>query len=429
MCGLVGVFGKVTPLLQKAFANFLLIDSVRGMDSTGVAAVDTTFVPRMRKVLGPAPFLFVDRKYKTKIAGRTDHLLLMGHNRAATRGKVEVANAHPFQHGHIILCHNGTLTSTHELCGNKTNPFGTDSEAICNAIAQQGLDWAWKRMPGAAALTWWDMRERTFNFITNGDRPLQFAFLKDRSAVVYASEGWMFREVLARGCTPIALDTVMKLNKNHHFRWRVTEDGKAVVAASREVEPTPIPARQFYRGHLIPATTSRIVHPTNRPNPTKTHGDSTPPLSSQPGTPVEIPPVFWERGRGCWYEKLPGGAIYWREDCRNPRLRPPPIHPSHAARQALLPPPVTHPPVPRVNPGFGTIVPDGLLEVVVGRAMQAVSHEMYDCIVCGEVLQDALATSSYFGLVETIHGHAGLCESCTHSELETRTNPNSEGDK
>src|SRR3546814_15559864 len=107
----------------------LQVDVIRGMDSTGVAAVRKKHIAVVKDTLLPQ-YLMSTKQYDKHI-DNLDNFCLIGHNRFATKGKVDATNAHPFKHGHITLAHNGTLRSMWDLPDHAN--FQTDSEAITYA--------------------------------------------------------------------------------------------------------------------------------------------------------------------------------------------------------------------------------------------------------------------------------------------------------
>lgn len=195
MCGLVGVFGHITHKMDMTFCDLLNVDVIRGDDSTGVASVikgeaETNILKGAvlpAELMGDAKFLPMMRK---------NNILLMGHNRSATVGFVDDANSHPFVHGSITLAHNGTLKQVRSVP--EGNDFITDSEAICNAINQWGVEDVWPCLDGAATLTFWDAINKTFNIVSNGKRPFHWVYNEDKTAMIYASEAWMIRGVAER---------------------------------------------------------------------------------------------------------------------------------------------------------------------------------------------------------------------------------------
>ena len=231
MCGLVGVFGKVNKQAESLFQCLLIVDVLRGPHSTGVAVVnaDRQRPATIKGVLSPYD-LFCHPSYRKAV--EPDVSLLLGHNRFATMGEVTADNAHPFRHGHITMAHNGTLDSYRQLPG--FSQFETDSETICHAISKEGIVDTWAKLNGAAALTWWDNRKKTMNFIRNTKRPLWFAHSKDKKLLIWASESWMIRQCADR--VKLHLDTnehgisCWSPNEHQHFSATIDKDGEVLLA-------------------------------------------------------------------------------------------------------------------------------------------------------------------------------------------------------
>lgn len=192
MCGLVGVAGKLVMKDEELMKRLFCYDYWRGRDSTGLAAIRATGERHIAKIASHPIDLFDMGKFKTALNGNTSQAFI-GHNRAATKGKVNTINAHPFEHGHIVGAHNGTLTlkSHRELEDILDEQFEVDSEAIIKAIAELGVRDAISLCQGAWALSYYNAEEHSLNFIRNGERPLWFAYSESFDKLFWASEYWM----------------------------------------------------------------------------------------------------------------------------------------------------------------------------------------------------------------------------------------------
>ena len=194
MCGLVGVAGDIRGPEKKMFRDLLIFNQVRGFDSAGVVIVPTVVTPKQDpftivKDVGPAQNLWEfdkDKIFDYRGGILQSAKVLIGHNRAATLGKVNVDNAHPFEFGHIAGAHNGSLNLWCDL--EDADKFDVDSKAIFRDIEVNGIDNTWKSFYGAAALSFWDEKAQTLNFIRNDQRPLYFAWSKDKKTLFWASE-------------------------------------------------------------------------------------------------------------------------------------------------------------------------------------------------------------------------------------------------
>ena len=188
ICGLVAV---ISPKVQtasenKIFKDMLVLDQLRGKDSTGMFSVDKTGVSIAKSVATPTDFLQLSR-VTSAIAGAS---ILVGHNRHATMGAVNANNAHPFQHDNITLVHNGTLDRAYKL-----PQFDTDSESVCYQLAQCE-SWSdttkyLESIDGAFAFIWYDDVDEALYFIRNEERPLYCVMVQD--TMYLASErGFLF---------------------------------------------------------------------------------------------------------------------------------------------------------------------------------------------------------------------------------------------
>lgn len=245
MCGLVGAYGRFNKTRVAAVKQMMYLDQVRGDDSTGLFAANRDQYIN-RKETGTPQHGFFNKETNEFLRGRGLQVMV-GHNRAATRGVVNKANAHPFIHGNVALAHNGTLKDR-KL--EETNNFGTDSEGVAWAMNEHNPAHVWKNLNGAACLTWFDMDTCKMNIIRNADRPMYFAYTTDASCVFWASERWMLDYIVE--FSNIQLDTVMTPNPHQHFQF--SYDGTRVTEVPTKLVPF---LQKPYHTHT---PSNRVVH-------------------------------------------------------------------------------------------------------------------------------------------------------------------------
>ena len=194
MCGIVGMAGPLAASDEKPFKVLLLLDWLRGQDSTGVCAVSKKGEALTLKVADDPIILLKHSEFDSTVVGPMDAIWI-GHNRASTIGATTRANAHPFTAKHITGVHNGTLTkdSVSELEKDLSEIYGTDSETIFAHIAEYGIEETVKKLQGAWALVWYDAKAGTLNMLRNAERPLftariQRAGDKTKQVLMWASE-------------------------------------------------------------------------------------------------------------------------------------------------------------------------------------------------------------------------------------------------
>ena len=203
MCGVVGILtqGVANDKEVGLFKGLLLVDQIRGEHATGVAKVNTRTneVTILKKAMDSTDFLAMDEA-KTFLNDNKAQIYI-GHNRYATMGdKSKHDNAHPFQHEHITMVHNGGVDpfGLDLLEGYEQQGVDVDSHMVCMTIAKHGAEKAIKEhLAGAFALIWWDSKEKSLNFIRNVDRPLYMA-ITSAGALVWASEKGMLDVFLKR---------------------------------------------------------------------------------------------------------------------------------------------------------------------------------------------------------------------------------------
>jgi hypothetical protein len=200
MCGIVGIAGDMFSREELTMKRLLLLDSLRGMDSTGMAAVKIGGKKVEIAKRASHCFNLFDTKSFNEILSAPSALAFIGHNRSATSGLIKDVNAHPFQFEHITGVQNGTLEDKdfrmlEDWLGEKYN---VDSEALFAAIAKFGVKEVIPKLSkgidhykGAWSLVWWDSNDKTLNFLRNEHRPLWYCYSEDFKQIFWASEFWM----------------------------------------------------------------------------------------------------------------------------------------------------------------------------------------------------------------------------------------------
>lgn len=202
MCGIVG-FIENKYNINKAdidlFETMLLVDSLRGLDSTGAFCVygKSGSVNWIKQATNPLN-LFKRKEWDnfTSKAIQSGGILV-GHNRKATQGAINTDNAHPFIEGDIILIHNGGISNFKKFDPTKT----VDSHAVCAAINKEGHEAILPELEGAWVLVWYNLKTKRLYFHRNSQRPLHWAQTEHHQ--IFASELEFAQFGAARGGLPI----------------------------------------------------------------------------------------------------------------------------------------------------------------------------------------------------------------------------------
>lgn len=213
---------------EKVLRTLLILDSLRGEDSTGIAEVAKFKGAEVTvaKALGNPFNLFETRAYEEALRGA--HRAIIGHNRYATSGGVSRRTAHPFDFETLVGVHNGTLTNKHALI----NPhrFTVDSENLYHHIEENGLDDAIQTADGAWSLVWWDKERDTLNFLRNKERPMWICHTADpkkgvitNEALFFASEAWMLEQACWKAGVPYSEPYMTEVDT--HYAFRILDGG------------------------------------------------------------------------------------------------------------------------------------------------------------------------------------------------------------
>jgi predicted glutamine amidotransferase len=233
MCGIVGMAGEVTAQHEKVLRTLLVLDCIRGEDSTGIAVVPrATNNVKIAKQVGDPFQLFDHKSYDKALQGT--HRCIIGHNRYATSGAVSRVTAHPFENDSFVGVHNGTLKNKWKLAD--ANQFTVDSENLYHHMHLHGLHDLLATMDGAWALVWWDKQMESLNLLRNKERTLFYAMSKDEKVIFWASEYWMLHAALGRA--GIDYTNVEILPEDTHVTISIGKDGKLSKPIARKAPGT-----------------------------------------------------------------------------------------------------------------------------------------------------------------------------------------------
>lgn len=198
MCGICGVYStNYSKPEQEIFRDLLLLNVWRGHDSTGLVRIGKNKSVKSYRSLLPSPSFVESDAAKAVMDPKDDVLGIIGHTRSATKGSIDIKNAHPFSFPSVAGVHNGTIHRAFK----HSAEYDTDSEALYKNINEYGIEQALceiKDSDPAYVLNFVDKKERTLNFIRNDKRPLFFTYLYGRSTLVWSSEKSMIQFVLDR---------------------------------------------------------------------------------------------------------------------------------------------------------------------------------------------------------------------------------------
>lgn len=226
MCGLVGLYSSdFFNRHKECLSSLLYLDTWRGRDSTGVAAIRNNADTAILKSTIPG-YEFVESNRLDQHL-KVNDFCWIGHNRFGTVGKNIKTNAHPFEildeDGACLLvgAHNGTLKNKHMLKDHMS--FGTDSEAMFYNIADSGLEDTIGKVEGAWAITYYDHTEEELRVLRNKERPLFYAWEENKQTLIWASEMWMIRVACSRSGIKLFEDKVYSFAEDTLYRFPAPE--------------------------------------------------------------------------------------------------------------------------------------------------------------------------------------------------------------
>lgn len=227
MCGVHGFITTETSRGQTGRAKYVyqstIVGSLRGFDSTGLILVPHEGEGTADWVKKACDGMkFVDDKKaieRMEVGNIGKQFAVIGHNRAATVGKVTTDNAHPFVDGPITLVHNGTLTQKEEMPTGDHETIEVDSHLIAHNLANHDWKDVLENLVGAYVLIWHDARDNKVRFARNSQRPLHMMKAKDENTIFFASEADQLWWVAGR-CN-IKRDTIYSLDTGTMLEWEV----------------------------------------------------------------------------------------------------------------------------------------------------------------------------------------------------------------
>lgn len=199
ICGIVGLrtaekYGFYA-LERDIIKGMLVVNSLRGAHSTGLAGVDSRDNIDRDKVsivkAVQSPYYLFDWPRTDEFFSRmlSDFDTIIGHGRYATRGAINADNAHPFEENHITLVHNGGITNFYQLRdSNLDKTVEVDSHLVARLIERDGWEKTLPRLRGAYALVWYDSRDGSMHMARNKERPMVVGKMKKKETILFASE-------------------------------------------------------------------------------------------------------------------------------------------------------------------------------------------------------------------------------------------------
>lgn len=207
MCGIWGFItsekGRGTNGRMKFVHQAAMVGTLRGWDSTGAFLVPhlaegtTPAAADWCKVVGTGQDFLLSEYAQEKLTYKNIEKMraVVGHNRAATTGKVTLDNAHPFTEGPITLVHNGTLDVTADMPipmwsakGKGKKKIEVDSHLIAHNLADHDRITVLESLSGAFTLVWHDATNDSIYMARNAQRPMFMMKPSCEESVLFASE-------------------------------------------------------------------------------------------------------------------------------------------------------------------------------------------------------------------------------------------------
>lgn len=225
MCGLLGAAGSLRGPEKQAFKQLIQVGSLRGPHSAGVYfKTRPDAVGSVYHSLGYGHELVEFKQFDKEFDWAKDISVMLGHNRWATQGEVNLENAHPFSYGDIVGAHNGTVP---EYCWRRLKDGAKedmDSKALIKSISEVGArETIGQLTQGAWCLVWYDEVYDTINFVRNGERDLYLCTSGGGKNLWWASELGMLTWILTRNGIQIDAGSILQLPVDTHIALDIPE--------------------------------------------------------------------------------------------------------------------------------------------------------------------------------------------------------------
>lgn len=213
MCGIAGVLNVGYSANTNRFIESALITGmVRGMDSTGIMQSGKDGKIYFHKDPVEGLYFLSDKVTRQFVEDVPKANITVIHHRAATQGKINKANSHPFvvhkpNKEPLVGVHNGSLTAGWKY-KEGADKFDVDSNWALSHIAKKGVD-AFKDIYGPYCFVWAEGDKAGKLFMCrNRDRPMHILFSKDRKTLLFASEMGMLTWLAERSSIECEADVL-----------------------------------------------------------------------------------------------------------------------------------------------------------------------------------------------------------------------------
>lgn len=256
MCGLYGAYGWIGSDEKRGIKALQMFSQLRGRDSSGIAVVPNVKSAKVTvlKTVGGQESLIREGE-KLFDQGTWDLKpiniqCVIGHCRHATVGIVNDENAHPFEYGDIVGCHNGTVYKSNLSHLESHAHDLIDSQILIKELSREDTTPAevLEYVHGAWALTWWDKKEDNLHMCRNSRRDLFVVKTEDGRTLFWASEIWMLHAMAAHALArniDMKLGKVMFVQADRHLIWEKDKGGKVILKVSEDAKGGKV--NQFFR--------------------------------------------------------------------------------------------------------------------------------------------------------------------------------------